>query len=63
MMSVKNQTGGKRIIPVKVPSAVILFPSHVPAGPSTTLYTGRLVYTVDTSTGVITGLYELERGA
>jgi hypothetical protein len=35
-------------------NVVILFPSDVPAGPSTTLYTGRLVYTVDTSTGVFT---------
>jgi hypothetical protein len=34
-------------------NVVILFPSDVPAGPSTTLYTGRLVYTVDTS-GVFT---------
>ena len=28
-------------------NVVILFPTDVPAGPSTTLYTGRLVYTVD----------------
>jgi hypothetical protein len=35
-------------------NVVILFPSDIPAGPSTTLYTGRLVYTVDTSTGVFT---------
>ena len=32
-------------------NVVILFPTDVPAGPSTTLYTGRLVYTVD-ATGV-----------
>jgi hypothetical protein len=30
-------------------NVVILFPTDVPAGPSTTLYTGRLVYTVDAS--------------
>jgi hypothetical protein len=34
-------------------NVVILFPSDVPAGPSTTLYTGRLVYTVDAA-GVFT---------
>jgi hypothetical protein len=28
-------------------NVVILFSTDVPAGPSTTLYTGRLVYTVD----------------
>jgi hypothetical protein len=28
-------------------NVVILFPTDIPAGPSTTLYTGRLVYTVD----------------
>lgn len=34
-------------------NVVILFPTDVPPGPSTTLYTGRLVYTVDTN-GVFT---------
>jgi hypothetical protein len=34
-------------------NVVILFPSDVPPGPSTTLYTGRLVYTVDAK-GVFT---------
>jgi hypothetical protein len=34
-------------------NVLILFPSDVPAGPSTTLYVGRLVYTVDT-TGTFT---------
>lgn len=28
---------------------IILFPSDVPAGPSTTLYVGKVVYTVDTN--------------
>ena len=32
---------------------LILFPTDVPAGPSTTLYVGRVVYTVDT-TGTFT---------
>lgn len=30
-------------------NVLILFPSDIPAGPSTTLYVGRVVYTVDTS--------------
>jgi hypothetical protein len=30
-------------------NVLILFPSDVPAGPSTTLYVGRIVYTVDSS--------------
>jgi hypothetical protein len=34
-------------------TVLILFPSDVPAGPSTTLYVGRVVYTIDTN-GVFT---------
>jgi hypothetical protein len=34
-------------------NVLVLFPTDVPAGPSTTLYVGRVVYTVDTS-GVFT---------
>jgi hypothetical protein len=34
-------------------NVLILFPTDVPAGPSTTLYTGRIVYTV-TATGDFT---------
>jgi hypothetical protein len=34
-------------------NVLILFPSDVPAGPSTTLYVGRVVYTVDAN-GVFT---------
>jgi hypothetical protein len=30
-------------------NVIILFPTDVPAGPSTTLYVGRVVYTVDAS--------------
>ena len=33
---------------------LILFDTDVPAGPSTTLHVGRVVYTVDTTTGVFT---------
>ncbi|HZL74769.1 MAG TPA: hypothetical protein VFB83_05270 [Propionibacteriaceae bacterium] len=35
-------------------NVLILFPTDVPAGPTSTLYTGRLVYTVDNTTGVFT---------
>jgi hypothetical protein len=35
-------------------NVLILFPTDDPEGPSSTLYTGRLVYTVDTETGVFT---------
>jgi hypothetical protein len=34
-------------------NVLILFPTDIPAGPSTTLYRGRLVYTVDAN-GVFT---------
>jgi len=34
-------------------NVLILFPTDVPAGPSTTLYVGRVVFSVDTS-GVFT---------
>jgi hypothetical protein len=33
---------------------LIMFPSDVPAGPSTTLYVGRVVFDVDNATGVFT---------
>ena len=33
---------------------LILFPTDVPAGPSTTLYVGRVVFDVDNDTGVFT---------
>jgi hypothetical protein len=34
-------------------NVLILFPTDVPAGPSTTLYVGRVVFTIDSS-GVFT---------
>ena len=33
-------------------NGLILFPTDVPAGPTTTLYVGRIVFTVDPDTGV-----------
>jgi hypothetical protein len=35
-------------------NVLILFPTDVPPGPTTTLYVGRVVFTVDNSTGVFT---------
>jgi hypothetical protein len=35
-------------------NALILFPTDVPAGPSTTAYRGQIVFTIDTTTGVFT---------
>ena len=35
-------------------TGLILFPTDVPAGPTTTLYVGRMIYSVDPSTGVFT---------
>jgi hypothetical protein len=38
-------TGGSRTVTLTGHNVLILFPSDVPAGPSTTLYVGRVVYT------------------
>jgi hypothetical protein len=35
-------------------NGLVMFPSDVPAGPSTTQYTGRIVYNVNLETGVFT---------
>jgi hypothetical protein len=35
-------------------NGLILFPTDVPAGPTTTQYIGRIVYTIDPNTGVFT---------
>lgn len=35
-------------------TGIILYPSDVPAGPSTIVYRGRLVFTIDLATGVFT---------
>ena len=33
---------------------LFMFPTDIPAGPSTTLYVGRVVFDVDNATGVFT---------
>ena len=35
-------------------NALILFPTDVPEGPSTTVYQGKIVYTIDLASGVFT---------
>jgi hypothetical protein len=35
-------------------TGLIMFPTDVPAGPSTTVYRGRVVFTIDLTTGVFT---------
>jgi hypothetical protein len=35
-------------------NGLVLFPTDVPAGPTTTQYIGRIVYTIDLTTGVFT---------
>jgi hypothetical protein len=43
-------------------NGLILFPTDVPAGPSATQYTGRIVYTVDNATGIFTLLSASNKG-
>jgi hypothetical protein len=38
---------GSQIVSMKGHTILIMFPTDVPAGPSTTLYIGRVVFTVD----------------
>jgi autotransporter passenger strand-loop-strand repeat protein len=35
-------------------NGLILFPSDIPAGPTTTQYIGRIVYNIDPATGIFT---------
>lgn len=45
---------GSQTVVITGHNVLILFPTDVPAGPSTTLYVGRVVFTVDTTSGVFT---------
>jgi hypothetical protein len=40
---------GTQTVTIEGHNVLILFPSDVPAGPTTSLYTGRVVYTMDAS--------------
>lgn len=45
---------GTQTVTITGHNVFILFPTDVPAGPSTIHYVGRLIYSVDPSTGVFT---------
>jgi hypothetical protein len=45
---------GSQTVAVTGHNVLILFPTDVPAGPSTTLHVGRVVYTVSAASGVFT---------
>jgi hypothetical protein len=47
---------GSQTVTITGHNVLILFPTDVPAGPSTTLYVGRIVFTVDP-----TGVFTLQR--
>ena len=50
-------TNGSQTYRLMGHNILILFPSDVPAGPSTTLYVGQVVFTVDTE-----GVFTLQQG-
>src|SRR3954468_14424532 len=47
VMKTVYNADGTRTVTTTGHNVLILFPSDVPAGPSTTLYVGRVVYTLD----------------
>ena len=53
VMNTVFNADGSQTVTLTGNNVLILFPSDVPAGPSTTLYVGRVVYTVDAG-GVFT---------
>ena len=53
VMNTVFNADGSQTVTVTGHNVLILFPSDVPAGPSTTLYVGRVVYTIGTD-GVFT---------
>jgi len=56
--STRIDPDGSQTVTATGHNGLVLFPSDVPAGPSTTHYIGRIVYHVDTTTGVFTLLQE-----
>ncbi|PYO54079.1 MAG: hypothetical protein DMD83_23040 [Candidatus Rokuibacteriota bacterium] len=47
--NVTNNPDGSQTVVTMGHNILILFPTDVPAGPTTTLYVGRLVFTIDSS--------------
>jgi hypothetical protein len=55
--SVSNTTvnpDGTQTVTATGHNGLVLFPTDIPAGPTTTQYIGRIVYTIDPTTGVFT---------
>jgi hypothetical protein len=52
--SIRFNPDGSQTFTITGHVVLILFPTDIPAGPSTTLYVGRIVFTVDTTSGVFT---------
>ena len=52
--SISNHPDGTSTYTTMGHLVLIMFPSDEPAGPSTTLYVGRVVFDVDNTTGVFT---------
>jgi hypothetical protein len=49
-----NNPDGTQTVTATGHNGLVLFPTDVPAGPTTTHYIGRIVYNVDPATGVFT---------
>jgi hypothetical protein len=54
MWNIVNHPDGTSTITTNGHLVLILFPTDVPAGPSTTLYVGRVVFTFENTTGFTT---------
>jgi hypothetical protein len=54
MWNIVNHPDGTSTITTNGHLVLILFPTDVPAGPSTTLYVGRVVFTFENATGFTT---------
>jgi WD40 repeat protein len=52
--STVNNPDGTQTVTATGHNGLILFPTDIPAGPTTTQYVGRIVYNVDPVTGVFT---------
>lgn len=52
VMKTVNNPDGTQTVTGTGHNGLILFPTDIPAGPTTTQYIGRIVYNVDPATGV-----------
>lgn len=52
--STVNNPDGTQTVTATGHNGLILFPSDIPPGPTTTQYIGRIIYNVDPATGVFT---------